>query len=226
MLKPLLHNTLTGKLSDFAGLLAFVLFWNALIPRHRATVAVASAAGFMLWKSPAVQPLIEGWNALDLPRMHRVVDATDLLALSVIPFAYMYRRTRPSTYAPRAFAWVIAAFSVFLFAATQTVEVVEYDASYSIPMAPWQVRSTLSSLQFVAGDTLEVVIRNDICAREISARVLLTGNAQSSHLRLLEMTLTNCDPPDNVTDMLRRLFEDSVVTPLRAAAADSAHVSN
>ena len=42
--KPLLHNTLTGKLSDFAGLLAFTIFCNAVFPRQRAGNACATAA--------------------------------------------------------------------------------------------------------------------------------------------------------------------------------------
>ena len=59
VLKPAFHNALTGKLSDFAGLFLFAVFWIAVFPRHRGLVVLATAAGFVFWKSPAAQPLID-----------------------------------------------------------------------------------------------------------------------------------------------------------------------
>ena len=38
VLKPLLNNPLSGKLSDFAGLFVFPLFWVALFPRLRNSI--------------------------------------------------------------------------------------------------------------------------------------------------------------------------------------------
>ncbi len=38
--KELFHNWLTGKLSDFAGLFIFPLFWSALFPKRKALIFV------------------------------------------------------------------------------------------------------------------------------------------------------------------------------------------
>jgi hypothetical protein len=63
-LKRTLSNALTGKLSDFAGLFVFPLFWSALLPRWRGTIHTATGIAFIVWKSPAAQPFIDAWNNL------------------------------------------------------------------------------------------------------------------------------------------------------------------
>src|SRR5690349_17196033 len=64
VLKPAFHNAVTGKLSDVAGVAALGLFARALAPRRPVAAAVGAGVAFALWKSPASQPLIDGWNAL------------------------------------------------------------------------------------------------------------------------------------------------------------------
>jgi hypothetical protein len=86
-LKPLLHNAVTGKLSDFAGLFALTLFAATLWPRHRRLAACTIAAAFTFWKTSYAEPLIE-WLNLVLPfAVDRIVDLTDLVALPMIPLA-------------------------------------------------------------------------------------------------------------------------------------------
>ena len=118
LLKPYLHNWLTGKLSDFAGLFVFPMFWAAAWPRARAAIYVGTAALFAIWKSPASQPIIDGWNALDLFRVGRTVDATDLLALLVLPVSYIYFeraiRAAKRSYLP----YFAAVAALFAFTAT------------------------------------------------------------------------------------------------------------
>lgn len=129
LLKPVFHNAVTGKLSDFAGLFVFPLFWSALAPRLRRGIYALTALGFVCWKSAYAQPLIDGWNSLGVLRVNRVVDSTDLLALVALPasFAYLRRRVaaegRPSRpLAPRrALACAAVLLSVFAFAATSRV---------------------------------------------------------------------------------------------------------
>jgi hypothetical protein len=53
VLKAAFHNWLTGKLSDFAGVAAFALFWCMLFPQARRLILLGTAAGFAFWKSPA-----------------------------------------------------------------------------------------------------------------------------------------------------------------------------
>src|SRR5438132_11449600 len=66
VLKARFPGFVTGKLSDLAGLFAFVLFWRSILPRHARAVAVTTALGFVWWKSPWSGPAIAAWNALDL----------------------------------------------------------------------------------------------------------------------------------------------------------------
>ena len=67
-LKPLLHNAVTGKVSDFAGLFALTLFVATLWPRHRRLASWAIAAAFTLWKTSYAEPLIEAVLAADLAK--------------------------------------------------------------------------------------------------------------------------------------------------------------
>lgn len=86
--KNMFHNWVSGKASDFAGLLAFPLFWMAFFPSKRNWIFIGTAVAFAFWKSPASQFLIDGWNGLEILPLHRVVDATDLMALLILPLGY------------------------------------------------------------------------------------------------------------------------------------------
>src|SRR4051794_33419248 len=87
ILKRQFHNGLTGKLSDFAGLFAFPLFWAAFFPRRKSLVYISTAVLFIFWKSAYSQPLIEGWNSLALFPIERTVDYGDLVALIILPLS-------------------------------------------------------------------------------------------------------------------------------------------
>ena len=73
---------ITGKLSDVAGLFAFAVF-AAWVTRRPALACIATGIAFVIWKSPLVEPLIEGTP------FSRVPDQTDLFALLILPFAYL-----------------------------------------------------------------------------------------------------------------------------------------
>ena len=125
-LKPLFHNALTGKLSDFAGLFAFALFWCALLPAWRTAACLTTAALWVWWKLPLSQPALDAWNALGVYHLARVADAGDLVALAVLPPAWAYagrhsgaRPRRPSLRAAERLAHgALCMVSVFAFAAT------------------------------------------------------------------------------------------------------------
>src|SRR5688572_20457466 len=70
VLKAAYGNPLTGKLSDFAGLFAFAVFFASLAPRHAAAICAACGALFAFWKLPVSTPFVA------LLRVERVVDAT------------------------------------------------------------------------------------------------------------------------------------------------------
>ncbi len=88
LLKPLFHNAITGKLSDFAGVFAFAYFWSVVAGRRHAAIHVLVGIVFAIWKSPLSQPAIDAWNALGIMNIARVVDAGDLLALAILPLSW------------------------------------------------------------------------------------------------------------------------------------------
>src|SRR5688572_20551428 len=90
ILKSTFHNWFTGKISDFAGLFVFPLFWVAFFPNSRKIIYAITASFFLLWKSEYSQPLIDAWNGLAIAPVSRAVDITDLLALFVLPLSYWY----------------------------------------------------------------------------------------------------------------------------------------
>lgn len=125
-------NWLTGKLSDFAGVLILPLFLAFVFNTRSRGVLVATIVLFTYWKSPLSQGLIEGINATGLFHYSRVVDYTDLLAFAVLPLSWAVLR-RPERFAfrykaPPAFArYAILPLTLLLFIATS-----EDDESFNI----------------------------------------------------------------------------------------------
>ncbi len=85
VLKYNYHNALTGKLSDFSGLIALPLFLLAYFPQRRKFILCTCALLFCWWKMPISQPFIDLANRVLPFRVSRVLDYTDLLALLVLP---------------------------------------------------------------------------------------------------------------------------------------------
>ncbi|MFN0277034.1 MAG: hypothetical protein ACKVRN_00380 [Pyrinomonadaceae bacterium] len=112
-------------MSDFAGLFIFPLFICSILAQCRKIVFPGVIAGFIVWKSPYVQPLIDTWNNLGVIRIGRTVDVTDLLALVSVLLAYLYlqQQTAYEKYRFNAFAKVgVIILSVFAFTATSFEE--------------------------------------------------------------------------------------------------------
>jgi len=102
-LKAAHPSFLTGKLSDVSGLLVFAFVACALLsPRMNsrqrlAGLHVAIAAAFVLWKLAPVELILDRLGEITtLPMPSRVKDASDLLALGVLPLSYFLIR-RPQT---------------------------------------------------------------------------------------------------------------------------------
>lgn len=87
-LKTAYPNWLTGKLSDFSGLYIFASFFAALFSNQKRLVYWVSGFLFVLWKSPYSQSFIDFFS-LNLYPIQRVEDITDLIALTVLPLAYL-----------------------------------------------------------------------------------------------------------------------------------------
>jgi len=107
-LKYQFTSWLTGKLSDFAGIFVFAQFFFALFPNKTRTTACITALSFVYWKSPLSQPLIDGWNSLAIVPVTRTVDASDLLALAMLPIARLYFFSLQRSPTPKTLAFPVA----------------------------------------------------------------------------------------------------------------------
>lgn len=96
-LKMEYSNVLTGKLSDFAGLIAFPFFFTIIFPSQKKFIHILTALIFVVWNSHLVQPIIDIANSFHIP-IGRTVDITDSIALISIlvsfkmcSFSYNFR---------------------------------------------------------------------------------------------------------------------------------------
>ncbi|MFN8393715.1 MAG: hypothetical protein U0176_03480 [Bacteroidia bacterium] len=131
--KNMFHNWVTGKVSDFAGLLAFALFWTAFFPSKRKWIFMGTAVAFAFWKSPASQFLIDGWNGLEILPLHRVVDGTDLIALLILPLGYRIAGRGAELATVPVFTIIPALIASFAFVATSYKTDVPLKGSHTFP---------------------------------------------------------------------------------------------
>ncbi len=159
-LKATFHNEITGKLSDFAGLFIFPIFFCAFLPRAKAFIFVIVGGFFVFWKSSYAQPLLDLWNSLGLIPISRKVDPTDLLALSVLPLSYLYVKRRLAGSPADGYLFVKASvvlLSVFAFTATHFVNdrSVWVDHSYQIALTRTAFEDRLRSLETIREVSVE-----------------------------------------------------------------------
>lgn len=82
-------NGLTGKLSDFAGLLILPMIITFIFPKSTRINCVAAAIFFIFWKSSFSQPFIDFYNQFTPIKIARLIDYSDLIALSMVPISYL-----------------------------------------------------------------------------------------------------------------------------------------
>lgn len=235
LLKPLFHNALTGKLSDFAGLFVFPLFWAALVPRLRRHIYLATAALFAVWKSAHSQPLVEAWNGLHLIPLGRTVDATDLVALCVLPASYLYGlRARRAVQPRRLATGLLACVSLFAFAATSYRTRFDYDRTYAFEDSKTDLVRKIHHLRHLgrdyqlehrgSWDDVGLQIPAKLCFDSVSAKVSIKEEGGCSVIRLKEMT-HDCPEGEGDKQKLLDIFEKDFVAPLSQMtlpAADAA----
>lgn len=86
--KATFGNWFTGKISDFAGLFIFPLFWVTLFPKHKNKIFFLTALIFIYWKSSFSNVLISSWNSIGIWNIDRTIDYSDIIALAVLPLGY------------------------------------------------------------------------------------------------------------------------------------------
>lgn len=221
-LKSYLHNALTGKLSDFAGLFLFPLFWAALLPRFRSWIYLGTAVIFILWKSPASAVLIESWNGLGLFSIGRTVDYSDLWAIAVLPFSYIYGLRDSGVRWARAFPALIGIISLFAFVATSFSHKTPYHNAYYFATSKHDVLERMSQLSKEEDKTLQEQAKRYYAeAEEFSVHIKSCIDAtfrMSEKDNQTVITLTEIDyrcPTLPSKDKLRQTFEQEFVEKLR-----------
>lgn len=202
--KAAFGNTLTGKLSDFAGLFVFGICWMALFPTGKKLVVLLAALWFVFWKSPYSQPLIEGWNALTGMGYARVVDYSDLWALLVLPLAYHFAQRPERHWQFRLSPALPLTVAVFAFLATSKDDPYSpanfpVDARYDMPFSRDTVAQRLVRadsiilwfgfpLQNPVSDTLQMDYFSDACGYFANAVVSLDSvSPESSRFHLISV---------------------------------------
>lgn len=90
VLKLVFSNWITGKLSDFSGLLIFPMLLAFLFPKFLKMNTILTGVFFVFWKSPFSEAFINAYNQYIPIQLHRVVDYSDLIALSILPVSYYF----------------------------------------------------------------------------------------------------------------------------------------
>ena len=229
--KELYGNWLTGKLSDFAGLFVFPLFWTALFPRHKTKIFWLTGLMFIFWKSSYSQTFIEYWNNLGLLPVSRVVDYTDLMALSVLPFAFhieRYKEELSTLKIQPIFPLLIASFSFMATSYFKEAQMnkIHVNKAYEFNFSKdtLQVRfSRIDSLNFgnevrlteANPDTLRILIPYDFCANQLETHIVIE---ELSNLKI-RMTLIDashfCSPSESDKEDAVRAFEKMIVDKIR-----------
>ncbi|NMH88023.1 hypothetical protein [Flavivirga algicola] len=88
-------NWLTGKLSDFVGLLIFPFFLTFFFPKSILRNVLFTGLFFVFWKSPFSQGVIDIYNSIAFIKITRIIDYSDLVALSILPLSYCFLRRIP-----------------------------------------------------------------------------------------------------------------------------------
>ena len=135
--KEMFHNFWTGKLSDFAGLFIFPIFFSVLMPNRIKAVHIITALGFIFWKTPLSQPLLDFvyWQGFVI---ERVIDYTDLVALiailsSFLFIQYWHTHKNYSIVIPRVrLTYLVLFISFFAFCATSPVRPIMMMGDYNL----------------------------------------------------------------------------------------------
>jgi hypothetical protein len=219
-LKRYAHGTLSGKLSDFAGLFVLPIFCVAFFPRLKTVIYVLVAALFIVWKSSWSEPLIEIWNSFSPFAVARTVDYTDLWALLILPWSFRSSERRTLLPKDRRWLYAIGIISIFAFAATSYRSTTPYSDQYSFPVSRRELLERMSHLPtqkvwhtFWDADDFQVGFKDCISA----ARISISEIDQHAVITLKEITFRCPRRPGK--EIMQAFFEKEFVDKLREPVA-------
>lgn len=187
LLKPLFANWWTGKLSDFVGLFVFVLFWSCFFPKYRNIIYCLTAVLFTLWKSPSSEGFIQFLNSSLGLSFQRVVDDTDLIALSILPIAYVYE-VNLSIKTISIHPILPISLSVFAFIATSYKTEIPINHTYHlVGTNKAKVLNEIFTLDDIGIDTMgthldtmQISLHSPLCENEFEFRFAVNSSEQKS----------------------------------------------
>jgi hypothetical protein len=221
VLKAHFGNWFTGKLSDFAGLFIFPIFFTALFPRQKKAIFVLTAILFALWKSSLSQPFIDTWNANAWITIDRVVDPSDLLGLLALPLAFLVESRRDKLKHLRIQPILPFLLSTFAFAATSYMTEVPIGISHTFQLPKDSIVRRWNHLEafnhdenqdtsFGDQDTISLRVRYNFCGDGFRMYAVITDNElESTTIKVIE-AIHNCPGEDSDRDrVLSALYEIS-----------------
>lgn len=224
VLKDQIGNELTGKLSDFAGLFIFPLFWVAFFPKHKNKVFLFTALAFVLWKSPMSQSFIETWNSLPFFSISRVVDYTDLYALFILPLAYQLEQKKLQLTTIQAKPIIPILISAFAFGATSYSSQVKLDKAYTLNLSKDSIISRIErsdSIYFVNQqpsinkDTLQLSFPSELCPDDVEVKIVIVDQKNgTTTLKMLDGRYS-CPKEKNEVERITKAFEEKVINKVK-----------
>lgn len=159
--KAAFHNEITGKLSDFAGLLAFPYFFSVLFPKYRKSIHWLTVLGFIFWKSVYAQPIIDFVNVVGFP-IYRVVDFTDNVALISVLVSYFLLEHRWYLQLKPIVIRMIIGVSIFSFLATSPIRPFIMDYNFTNQVYEFDVNreELISRSNFVQTEAIDELKEN------------------------------------------------------------------
>jgi hypothetical protein len=226
VLKDVYGNWFTGKLSDFSGLFVFLTFWSTLLPKHRRIIFWLTGTLFIIWKSHYSQSFIDLWNSTGILNIHRTVDYSDLIALTILPIAYLYNSSDKQFIHLRVRPIYPIVFSAFAFAATSNYTKVEIESEYYFPYPKDTLTSKLHQLDSLNNgqgltfsmnrlDTVTLSLPSTFCHNKFDAKIAVKQVYKNTSSLTLISVNHHC--PKNKKDKieLKKEFQKKVVEKLK-----------
>jgi hypothetical protein len=226
VLKGLLGNWLTGKLSDFSGLFVFALFWTAFYPKQRTKIIILTGIIFSFWKSPYSQTFIDSWNSLGLLKIHRTVDYTDLIALTVLPIAYFFDINTENVKTFKIKPVYPVLVSAFAFMATSYQTEVNINKEYQFPFPKDTLISRLNNIDSLNHgygvkfkgnnpDTVDFSIPSTFCFTNFDVKIAVTESNNNTTILTLISAQHSCPQGKKDKEELIKEFEKKIIDKIK-----------
>ena len=226
ILKAVYGNWITGKLSDFAGLFVFSIFWSTFLPKYKKAIFWLTSLFFIFWKSAYSQSFIDFLNGFSIIQIHRVIDYSDYISLLILPVAYYVETQKEKAFLFKMNPAISIVLSSFAFMATSYRTNIEMNQSYhfDFPIDTLTHRmESMASLHFVPDlalehsnpDTLNFQMPSDFCFQSVEVNMIISGEGNtSSDIKLISIQ-HRCPKSKNQEEKLRREFEKRIVSKLQ-----------